>query len=114
MKISKHALSLATALVLGASIVGLMAEPAAAEKKPKETIEQNCSLTGSTLVPPSENDYEFFVPGALEVARKPNGDAAVLECQKDGTWKEVKSKAPVQQRPTGTGRVPVPVIELAP
>ena len=45
MKISKHALSLATALVLGASIVGLMAEPAVAEKKPKETIEQNCSLT---------------------------------------------------------------------
>ena len=66
-----------------------------------------------TLVPPSENDDEFFVLGTLEVARKPNGDAAVLECQKDGTWKEVKSEAPVQQRPTWTGRVPVPLIERA-
>jgi hypothetical protein len=115
MDIGKRALTMTTALVLGVTIVGLTAEPAAAEKKEpkKETTEQNCSLTGASIVPPSENDYEFYVPDSLEVVRQPNGDTQVWECQ-NGKWKEVKSVAPQQPRPAGTGRVPVQVIELAP
>lgn len=114
MDIGKRVLSLATALVLGAAIVGLTAQPTAAEsKRPKDNGEA-CSLPGAAVIPPSENDYEFYLPGMMENVRKPNGDSAVLVCQKDGTWKEPKDAAPAPQRPAGTGRVPVQVIELAP
>jgi hypothetical protein len=109
MDIGKRALTLATALVLGAAIVGLTAEPAAAERKTKDN-GVRCSLTGETVDPPTENDYEFYTPGTWESVRHPSGDVKMLECQKDGTWKEVKAIV----QPRVPGRVPSHTFEQAP
>ena len=110
MDIGKRAFSLATALVLGAAIVGLAVEPAAAEKKKQSNDpDAPCSLTGATVDPPSENDYEFYIPGEWVAVKHPSGDVKMLECQKDGTWKDVSRVAPA-----GAGRVPSHTFEQAP
>lgn len=109
MTIGTRALSLATALVLGATILGLAAEPAAAEsKKPKDN-GVRCSIEGDIVVsPPTENDYEYYTPGtSIEVKDGPNRNA-VYECQSDGTWKQVRSQ------PRLPGRVPSGTFTQAP
>ncbi len=99
MNIGKRALSLATALVLGAAIVGLTAEPAAAEKKTKDN-GVRCHMPGNLVHPPSENDHEFFAPGEWAEAKDGPNRTAVYECQADGTWKQV-----MMTRPRVPGRV---------
>jgi hypothetical protein len=100
MNIGTQARGLAAALVLGAAIVGLSVDSAeAAPKDPKDNGER-CSLDGETVVPPSENDYEFYVPGDHELALDANGKQRMLQCQKDGTWKDV-TPAP---KPSSDGR----------
>ena len=92
MDIGKRAYSLATALVLGAAIVGITAAPAAAEsKKPKDN-GVVCSIEGNLVVsPPTENDYEYYTPGTSIEAKDGPRNTAVYECQADGTWKLVRT-----------------------
>jgi hypothetical protein len=90
--LGKRALNLATALVLGASIVALTAAPAAAEStKPKDT-GVRCSMTGDLVG--SENDLEFYKPGEWIEAKAGPTRTAVYECKSDGTWKQVIRTSP--------------------
>src|SRR5688500_16700684 len=96
MDIGKRALNLATGLVLGASIMALSAEPAAAEtKKPPKDNGVRCSATGATVLPPSDNDYEFYMPGEYADLKDPSGAAKLMQCQADGTWKAVRTANPL-------------------
>ena len=102
MDISKRALTLATALVLGVTILGLTVEPAAAEKKGSKDDGVRCSIEGEILVsPPTDNDYEFFTPGHRVEAKSGPHSTTVYECQADGKWKEV-----AMTQPRVPGRLP--------
>ena len=79
MNIGNRVLSLATALVLGATIVGLSAEPAAAESKRPKDNGVRCSMDGKLVQPPSENDTEFYSPGEWVEAKAGPNKTAVYE-----------------------------------
>ena len=104
MNLSKRAFSLATALVVGATIICMSAEPAAAEKKAGSKDDGNrCVIEGRNMVPPQDEDYVFEITGAWIEAKAGPNRTAVYECQADGTWKQVMTKPRVPGRvPTGT------------
>lgn len=102
MTIGTRAFSLTTALVLGAAIVGLTAEPAAAEKKrPPKDDGTRCVVYGGHY----DDDMTFFMPGDVitdQFGRK-------LRCGSDGNWEVVSAT-----QPRVPGRVPSGTFTQAP
>jgi hypothetical protein len=81
MDIGKRALNLATALVLGATIVGLTAEPAAAEEKtPPKDDGTRC------VYHQIDGHIDFYMPGDEHPT---SGKKKV--CGADGTWQDVST-----------------------
>lgn len=57
-----------------------------ADAKPKRPANgTTCSVPGAAVDPPSENDFEFYLPGEVVSVVKPNGDIVLIQCQADGT-----------------------------
>ena len=103
MNIGKRAFSsLATALVLGAAIVGLTAAPAAADnKKPPKDDGTRCVVYGGA----SGDDMTFYMPGEVytdQLGRK-------LRCGSDGEWYVVSAT-----QPRVPGQVPAHTFEQVP
>ena len=91
---------LATALVLGATIVGLTAEPASAEKKKAEKDDgTRCAVIGAAVG--TSNDLEFYMPGE-SYTDYVTGTKYV--CGADGEWTtvEVTRRGVPGRLPSGT------------
>ena len=119
MKLHVRTEGLATALAVGMALTTLLAPEAAAESnKPKDN-GVRCSLPG-TAVPPSgegqqqEHDYEFYIPGDSEFAINAQGDMRLLQCQKDGTWKDITRVQATGAGPGIQGKCQGHTIEAAP
>ena len=122
MNLHVRAIGLITALAVGMALTTLLAPEAAAEKntKPPKDTGERCSLPG-TAVPPSgpngeipSDDVEFYPPGDSEFAINAQGDMRLLQCQKDGTWKDITRVQVTGAGTTVPGRVPVHTLEAAP
>jgi hypothetical protein len=96
----RHALSLATVLVLRAKVVGLTAEPTAAESEsPSQDNGVRCCLLGPAVSSLEvegykSDDHELYVPGGREIDIDAQGNRRLLGCMPDGTWKEDKALMP--------------------
>ncbi len=90
MDIGKRAYSLVTALVLGAAIVGLTADSAAAEEKTTSKDDgTRCAVVGAAVG--TSNDYEFYMPGESYTDRV-TGTKHV--CGEDGEWTAMRTTNP--------------------
>ena len=86
MTTGKHARSIAAALVIGATILGFAAEPAAAAKKKDDGI--RCAKHDG------DGNLDFYLPGETVEIVDQYGVRHVLRCQADGTWKHVLAPPP--------------------
>jgi hypothetical protein len=83
MNIGKHARSVATALVLGVAVVGLAAGHA--EARPKRPADNGIRCVRYY----ADGSMGFFLPGETIAVDDANGKGHTLQCQADGTWKDV-------------------------
>lgn len=71
--------TVSTTTMLALAVAGLTV--GGADAKPKRPANgTTCSLPGAAVVPPSDNDFEFYPVGALETVVKPNGDVVFIQC----------------------------------
>jgi hypothetical protein len=83
MTMVRHARVLAAALVLGVAVVGLSAGHA--EARPKRPADNGVRCVRYY----GDGEIAFFLPGEQVVVNDANGKAHNLQCQADGTWKDV-------------------------
>jgi hypothetical protein len=101
MQLRSRMTGLATALVLGATIMGLTAESAAAiDTQAPSQDDVRCHIRGSVVG--STDDHEFFVPGdEVTVTDPATGLRRTLKCMPDGRWQALGAT-----KPRVPGRVP--------
>jgi hypothetical protein len=100
MDIGKRALNLATALVLGAVIVGLLADSAEAAPRRPTDDGTRCIQYGGW-----GGDYTFYMPGDVIT----DASGRKLRCGSDGEWHVVKTTGPLVP-----GQLPGNTFEQAP
>ena len=85
--------TLSAAALLALAVVGMSAGPA--DAKPRKPVDTGvrCSVPGAMGVPPSDEDFEFYMPGEYVTVRDNSGSHRILRCNPDGTWTVVMAPA---------------------
>jgi hypothetical protein len=94
MNVKTSLRTLAGAALVALAVTSMAVTAAGAERKGGGGPAGTCYATGATLEPPTDDTYVFFEAGAKTMMKDPSGTVRNMQCQKDGSWKEVKVRLP--------------------
>ena len=94
MNVKSTIRTLAGAALVALAVAGMTVPTAGAERKGGGGPAGTCYATGATLEPPTDDTYVFFEAGEIAAMKGPDGNNRLMQCQKDGTWKEYKVRLP--------------------